>query len=759
MVNNGEAEHRAEGDAAAPKGGGGKAEEADAAEDDKAPANEALSPDGIPVPALPMVLSLLGMSALPVLYCLSSVLFAFLVEPYDSACNSEVCFTAGDYLKRSVDERVKPCVNFYDFVCSGWDQEYINDASSSLTLVNLSVYLPGESNNPPNIVKAKSFYKSCESSFKEQMDTSIDDLKAFIKNDLRFDWPNVLPNITIDELYRIVVELQLSYFVHPFFIMTFDSGMVTLSVSTGERYHPWYLHYANTAQSSFRLQLINDVLNAVFPQALPVATASNITTLEDKLSAIRISEDELLVVRMKVLSQNPFVKGWPLLHAIGNFLDSAQKRLLSRKVTIRVGDFAALSETLIMISDPKYVQAVASYVVWVIVETLGRRTSPALRKIMKDTSVRLKTTNVTDHVFRGDVCYHETYRLFALLLDRHMYEKFDKTTLVRYENVVDTVKLFMRAQLEDLFWMDEATVRSMQKRIREVISEVGILSRFRYRDVEEPYNRLPDIDSTMPFTTLYVSVSATLNQFVREKAYRYVYPSEVWSSVPTVRYVYPHNLLFVPLSILMPPLFARDNFPTALSYGRIVTQIAYAIYYEGYYSNKYRGAETWNLPTERKFNSYMDCYNKAFNNVTYEMWDPAESFFRSGALLKAFQMFKIARVPSGDFVLPSISLTPIQLFFVGSCLDQCTRNDEERLRRKALCNWPMRRTKIFQEAFHCSPTDPLGHLPVKCSGLASAISGQYQNVSIGTSFRCSGAASTAVFVVYPLVCSVIVRVL
>ncbi|KAH7955168.1 hypothetical protein HPB49_024974 [Dermacentor silvarum] len=691
----------------------------------------------ISAPYLPRALSMMGISVLPIAYCLLSMLFAEIVKPQQQTCNSEVCQATAEYIKRSIDEHVRPCSDFYEFVCRGWEHSYTTDASSTVTLVNRSAYMPSGTNHPPNIIKAISFHQSCEASFVGPVDSSIDDIKNFLVNDLRFNWPTVLPSMTTREFYRILVEVQLSYLIHPFIVLNFDSGMTTMRLAIEDRYHPWYLRYTVTSKVNFRWHFVNEVLSAVFQQTLPSSTVTDITDVEDKLNAVKLGDDELLVVRMRVLSQNSFKKGWELMHALGNFFDRAQKRLLSNKVVIRISDIAGLHKTLTLMNDASTLPAMTSYMVWVIIETLGRRTSPALRKVMTETARSIQHINVTDHIFRKDVCHHETYRLFALVLDRYMYQTLDKTIISNLEDIVENAKRYMRAQLEDLYWMDANTLRKMQTRIHKLVTEVGILSRFRYADVEEPYTRLPDIDSTISFTTLYVNVLDALSQSLRAKAYRYIYPPNMWSIVPTVRHVYSHNVLFIPLSVFMTPLFGTGNFPTALIYGHLVSQITYAIYYEGYYSNKYRATETWNLPTERKFRMYMNCYNDAYSNVTYQLKDPAESFFRSGALVRAYQMFRADQEGASNYVLPAVELTPVQLFFVSSCLDMCVRNDEKRVMHKALCNWPMRRTKIFQQAFKCYHTEALTQLRVNCSGLVTAISSRYSNVSIETSFRCS----------------------
>ncbi|KAH7969573.1 hypothetical protein HPB52_019723 [Rhipicephalus sanguineus] len=689
----------------------------------------------VSAPYLPRILSMMGMSVLPVTYCLLSVLFAEIVKPQDVVCVSEACRSTAEFIKSSIDVRVRPCSDFYEFVCSGWESTYPTDAYAMITLVNLSAYMPSGTNHPPNIIKAISFHQSCATSFAGPPDSSIDEIKRFLTSDLRFNWPTVLPSS--QEFFRILVELQLSYLIHPFVEMSFDSGMNTLRMEIEDRYHPWYLRYAATSNLNFRSHLMDDVLGEVFQQTLSVGIVSKIIYVEDEIRTATTGDDEFLVLRLRVLSQDSFQGSWPLLRALGNYFDPAQKRLLINKVVARVSDLAILKKTLSLMNDKSTLPAMSSYMAWVVVETLGRHTSPALRKTMMETAKRFSVSNVTEHIFRKDVCYYETYRLFPLVLDRYIYQTFDKGIISDWEEIVADAKRYVRAQLEDLYWMDAVTLSKMQARIRNLVSEVGILSRFRYADVEEPYTRLPDIDSTIPFTTLYVSVLESLSQSLRAKSYRYIYPRDVWSIVPVVRHVYSHNVLFVPLSVFMTPLFGTENFPAALIYGYLVTQITNAIYYEGYYSNKYRAAETWNLPTERKFHMYMKCYNDAYNNVTYQLKDPAQSFFRSGALLRAYQMFRTYQDGSGSFVLPAVELTPVQLFFVGSCINLCVRNDEKRVMHKALCNWPMRRTKIFQQAFKCHHTEALAQLRVNCSGLVNVIRSRYHNVSVETSFRCT----------------------
>ncbi|XP_077558026.1 endothelin-converting enzyme 2-like [Haemaphysalis longicornis] len=677
-----------------------------------------------PAAALPRILSMLGVSALPVAYCLCSVLLAVIMKPQDQPCQSAVCAAAANYVKSSISLRGQQCSDFYDYVCRGWEANYTGDADSKVTLVNLTAYFTDEANDPSNMVNAKEFLQLCLNAGAAG-DDSVDKIIEFLKNDLRFHLPDTLTRVTTPELYRVIVEVQMYYYIHPFFSLSFDSGMTGLTVSTLGRYKPWYLQDGNTASTAFRSELITDVFKLVFP-TLSINPATSVTIIEDLLNGIQTKEGEALVVRLRVLSQQQFAGAWELINALGNFLRPEQKRMLDRKGSVRIPNIVDFTKTLSIINDATQLNALASYITWVVVETLGRRTSPKLRKAMEDTSVVQKATNISDYVFRKDWCYYETYRVFALVLDRHLYSNFDRSTLERYEVVVDRVKRVVQALLEELYWMDKITLRAMQQRIRRFVGEVGILSRFRYKDVEGPYSQLPKVNKYGSFVPQYLSLYRTLNQHLSEAAYRNVYPPDVWSITPTVRYIPSYKVLFVPLSLLMKPLFSDGNFPLSLIYGRLVVQVAYAIYYEGYHSHKYGPVETWNFGTERKFAIYMTCFNNGFNNLTSDMEDPAQAFFRSGALRKAYQVLQADMYKHGDnFALPSSELTPAQLFFVASCIDMCTRNQAERQQNKALCNLPMKRTKVFQQAFKCVPSDPLNHLQLHCSEFSSVIRSQF----------------------------------
>lgn len=665
-----------------------------------------------PAPLRPRLFALVGIFVLPIVYSGICIMVYNLTKISDKVCAIDDCLHAANYVSTSMSWKVSPCQDFYKFSCDGWKKGFVKDVDASTSLMTLPEFFNDTGVDSDNFRKATQALESCTDSFKRQ-DNSIQDIRKFVNEQLNLSWPNVSTTITTQNIYSVVVVLQLFYDIHPFFVLSFTSGLGEMQISTADKYHPWYRRYSSTATKPFRESLIRGVL-AKMNLTATNTVVQNIIRIEDIVDTISSQNGEAVLGGINVFSQEKLKYSWNLFNAIRNHLPEKQQQRLVSKTLIRVPSLEALNETLtIMNTKP---EEIANYVGWVVVETLGRRTSPALRMAMESVSETFGMKDISDHIFRQDVCYYESYRLFALVLDRNMYLRFDRSEFEFFNGIFATLKEFVKAVLEDFYWMDEETVRRVRRSLRFFVSEVGVLTRFRYKHVEGAYDLLPDVDSTEPFTKLYLQIHRDLNQLLLDKSYHYVYPRSVWAAIPKVRYIKSFEVLFLPLSLLMKPLFGLEPFSLALVYGHIVSQLSWTIFAEGYQNHAYRGQNSWTYVTERQFRIYMDCFSSGFHNKTLVLDEPALAFFRSRALTKAFQLFTVsAFLRGGDYSLSKVNLTTSQLFFVGACLDFCTRSEEREDKEAAMCNLPMRRVKAFSRVFSCGPTDSLSQLRLQCS--------------------------------------------
>ncbi|CAN7937691.1 unnamed protein product [Ixodes hexagonus] len=670
----------------------------------------------IPTDPLARILALTSIFVLPVTFCIVFVLIANTLRQVETECRTEGCRVASHYISTSVAGKLNPCNDFYQYTCQGWKAHYPEHLNAHTTLVNLSEYFSGTGVATENFEKAANTLASCTTSFSKAPDQSINPILNFVNGDLKLNWPRGPAAITVQQVYDVIVKLQLRYNIYPFFALRFNKGLEKLTISAAERHQPWYMRYPDTAKPAFRDALITAVVSAMSLTLDPVVIGQ-IINVEDELNRVATTSDDYMLAKVKVFSQDEFKLTWNMMNAVYAYLPDAKRRIFLQKTKVHAKQPMALRAISIMLNWPGNASAVANYIAWAVIDILGRRTSRSIRQAILAVSNQHGVAGIARPSLRPDVCYYETYRLFNLVLDRQMYLRMDDDVSALFHEALKTVKLFVKGILEELYWMDRVTVKRLQKRLDGFTNAIGLLARFKYVDVEDAYDNLPFIDQDEVFTKNYLDIKSKLNERLLEKNFRYKYVPSLWSIVPHVRYVLDHRAFYIPLSVLLKPLFVMNKeFPLALIYGRIIAQAVTEFFVEGYRSHKLRATDAWSDATERQFEIYMDCYNNGFKDATLQLHDPAMAYFRSGALNKAFQMYQLEAYKKGkSYMLLGSNLTAPQLFFVATCLDLCTRVEVEESHLAALCNLPLRRVKAFSRAFRCAPSDRLGHLRMNCS--------------------------------------------
>lgn len=672
----------------------------------------------------PRVLSMFVLYGLPWLYWVVMSLMANALRHIDPVCKHDYCVQAAMYVQSSINMSHKPCDNFYDYVCDGWRESYGDDVNAGVTLLNMSQYFQRSNNITPNALKALDVLEFCHSSFSSVVDANFDDLQLFLKNTLRLNWP-ARTRGGVQAVADIVVYLQMTYDVHPFFHIRLTSGMKLLSVNVNERYHPWYLHYRLTQQAIFREKLISAVAFTMSSSVHP-NLISNIIAIEDAVEKIAAGVDtKRQLIKIKVLSHREFNFTWPFISALWRYCRPRQRQLMARRTTSAVYAEWKLRAILTLLTNATHAEATLDYIGWVVIESLGRRLSPTLRRTMAQVCDAYKVSHIARLVFRTDNCFWETYRLFALVLDRQNFHSFNRSLLMDVDHMFGELVRRVKNALYVLPWMDQTTRRRMVKRLSTFSCNVGLMKKYRYHGVEAVYDKLEELNPDDSFLNVSLRITKLLNMHYLSLSFRGSYPPQVWSAVPAIRFVHDHDTVFVPTSMVVLPLYERSTVPISLLYGRAAVQMAMAIFHEGYRSHTAMADTAWTFVTERRFQVFTECVTKGFDNKTTLLGDPALAFLRVAALRIAFQMYQLSTLKvRKDTVLhlenATTPLTAHQLFFIGSCLDLCTRDEEQLNEMMALCNLPMRRLKRFAEAFSCDSGDKLGPLYFPCTPLRLA---------------------------------------
>ncbi|XP_064481480.1 uncharacterized protein LOC135394595 [Ornithodoros turicata] len=671
------------------------------------------------------ILSKLGVFVLPWLYCLIMYVISRYMSREDELCLNNSCKTASSYVRASINTSLNPCDNFYDYVCQGWMKNFQNDIDSATSMLTFPLYFNSSDNASGNVAKALRTLKHCQDAFGAVDDSSADDLLQFLHNNLNLLWPQRTeggPQAVID----LVVYLQMTYDISPFFDMLFSSGMAQLTIDVNRRYRPWYTHYSRTRGKEFRKALITKVVASMSTTPYPNLVA-NIIAVEDSISSIDSNVDDTFqTLKVRVLAHSEFNHTWPLVSAIWRLCKSRQRRILLKRTRALLIATEKLESLLTLLQDASMTEAILDFIGWITVEILGRRLSPTVRRAIQQTCTEFKVDPVTKHVIREDSCYREVYRLFALVLDRNTYHTSNHTALARFESIFHNLQSRIALLLDDTGWVDTITKGGMVRALNNFGTQVGMLKKYRFKGVETRYSKLKPVDESNSFLKNFLLIARSLSSYLLSVSFQDTYPRDYWTVIAKVRYLETVNTIFVPLSTVKSKLHGDDPVPLSLLYGSTVLQMAVATFNEGYLGYTGIMETAWSSVTQHRFDVFMSCFRNNFDSRGPIPDNPTAYYIRLLALRTVFHMYRLAvQRQKGDTVLltsndPLKRLSAHQLFFVTTCLNLCTRDEENMDQFSRLCNLPMRRIKSFSTSFFCDSIDMLAIAPFNCTPLRLA---------------------------------------
>jgi putative endopeptidase len=312
--------------------------------------------------------------------------------------------------------------------------------------------------------------------------------------------------------------------------------------------------------------------------------------------------------------------------------------------------------------------------------------------------------------------------LGELVAQPYVAERFGGDSKERARAIVSGIHAAMRAELQGLPWMDDATRAAALAKLQKINDKVGYPDTWRVYDY--------DVSRAS-----YAANTLADDRFERHrdlaKIGKPVDRAEWLMTPPTVNayYLAGLNEICLPAGQLQPPFFSRDYY-TPVNLGEIGGntighELTHAFDDEG---SQFDGdgnlRDWWSLATKAKFAATTRCVQDQ-----YSLYEPVPGVKLNGALTSGENIADIGGVKLGYAALVAWKaahpeehravdgFTDEQIFFIGYAQGWCTKERPEVLAMRARTdvhsparfrvNGPMADVTAFADAYRCKPGTPM----------------------------------------------------
>ncbi|XP_064488471.1 neprilysin-1-like [Ornithodoros turicata] len=627
-------------------------------------------------------------------------------------CVSQACRKESDYLASFLNWYVKPCRNFYGFVCSHWKSMHptIGASVDALRVQRLEedVYHAFTSTQtfPPAILKIKRLLEACAQKHSHE-DYQLT-IRSVLSNVGLHGWPFVDDTMTVSDVWKVA-----SLLIRRLGLATLVSVAVEADPETTNRHiislgEPSLLIGQYDKTESRLPEWYSTVVMAclrAFANGGNVGAAEAISALTARLAEISSGSGygPSALGRYKIFQLEDY-------NSLRELLELVFQNITSIKDNTKV-----LTRSDLYLKSLRLVMHVSRPID--MLNYMGFRAlmhlSPLLSEnVMEMASIQMK--EMTGIILPTWPKWRRCLRMFervrpAIFLNA--YAQKDKTssntTAVRI--LMDEIKQGFASSLNRVSWLS--------------IEDKAMLTR-RAAKIKIDFFRKPWKNSGNDSVLLSTEVNGIITAYmtlatglISDKLSKVKEPrrtknrewkGSVFDTKPT--YSLGSGTIFVPASILDPDYFV-DNLTMALQVPRIVRKIIHALFVAVHAKNF-----TWTVDTERGYSDLQKCLQRHYRDTYREKDRMSElTTLDMMSLLPTHDIFmshffgKTNRGNFGDYdILSKNNITVDQLFFVLYAEGFCETGEAEKENRvmqddagHLRVNIPLRNSLHFQKTWDC----------------------------------------------------------
>lgn len=641
-------------------------------------------------------------------------------NPYSNVsltCESEDCRDYGSMMRSSLISFMEPCEDFYEFICGGWMKAarvpHEDVVYSSLSDVHRRV-----ENEISEILN------NTVISYRDQ--TATQKASALYQGCINIDLRNSRGVKPLEDLLKYFElgrwpTLNRTAVFRTFFILgnvIRELGLdAILSLRVGLDYHNSDRYLLYIGQPSFGVEpmvlrgrfrspffrILHRYKIYIYRCALlmgaSVAAAdvvNEIVAFEAKLAAIMEPPEAI---------QNPKrVYNLMSLRTLEGAIPEIQWTFLINTILRDVGVSMDLTDHVVVLS-PLYLKrlarllkevpssAVANYLGWRIVQTMGQHATERFRRArFRFDRYRYLLQDV------GEIpreCVRLTSHLLHFAVGRLYFDRHISRPAERYRKLYD-----MAEELRDAFavlidlntWMDSDTKERARQKLHHLQMNIGFPPWIKSdRDLDEYYKDVPDLRKEEFFISLLRTLKiynrimfARLRRFKKAEDFGWVppYPSTA------MHYSLLGNYMLLPVDYIQYPFFLLDMAPP-INFGALGTimgqQLTFGFGEQGaLYDEHGKLVEWWSRETHRKFvtgarclSEQYDQFNNPITGMKLSVNNTLETSIADNAGLRlAFKAFRVYMTKYeeryGMYSIPGMEpWTMEQVFFIAYALSRC----------------------------------------------------------------------------------------
>ncbi|XP_075727199.1 neprilysin-1-like [Rhipicephalus microplus] len=649
------------------------------------------------------------------LACAVAVMLFFRHKKTVGYCIKDACIEHAKRLSATINTSYDPCVDFYAFVCSGWQKHFpeqslqgkMNEDARIGMLEELSadIWFHG---------RATRLYNKCMDPQQSDILANILWLTAFM-NSVNLEWPFRNPNVTKVRPLEIMINVSANYDLNFLFSLQVITNSSTGKVLLFKRHFngvAWHdriqkplspVDYARIVKEQLKaLQLVEYVdyepsllqkLEKSFTDANNHKTQGNqswflIGDLDTKTSSIEHG--------LWLKSLNSAYSRQSLFWVTDNFAVAEDLGILKSINTL----FREYSEVELSIGIAwMFIQSH----VWVAIGKAGF--------MFLDNVEEKKKLACLEHV---------TARFGLLPSLGHILKAYPNEE-ARHEvtDFIENIRTRFNTIMQKTFWIDREIRETAVRKIENIYLNTLPPNQFFVENFRKTlYQPFPDTNK-VAFMELWLNNSYVYQQLQLNKHFNNVYKKQRTYRHQAYVYTYLLNTVDTDLLAFEPPLFYRGG-TFAMNYATtgtlIMREIIKSIDPAGT-SIDDRGEiiHWWGKSESAEYNSRLNC------DLGQEDGQAAMSVMPMiPALEVSYKAFKAAAEEEAtmgggveDLRLRGLDdFVDEQIFFMSYCYALCGKKDDASLRRE--CNVPLRHSSFFVDAFQCPEGSPM-NTPKKCT--------------------------------------------
>ncbi|XP_075731909.1 neprilysin-1 [Rhipicephalus microplus] len=682
-------------------------------------------------------------------------------KDYD-VCETEVCIKKANEIKKTLSKTVRPCDDFYKYVCSGWEKTN-KIPSDRVTygafkqveeklfkdLREILGEIPVREGCTQTVTEKLGIaYSTCVAN-ENPHKRSLKELKAILAENGFGEWPlvgkkkqrfgdyrAVLIETGMAPLFSVYVTRDMKELSRN--IIEFDQFSFSL-MGRNELIKPKEKKNKRSVQAY--KALIRTALSVIKPNLKPAMVnvlTEEIFSFESQIAKRTMSKEDRrntlrLYKRTTLRDLQRKFEGLPLL-------DALNKEFSLVNITLTEDEPVAIMAERYFASATKFLKRVSprvlyNYMGWRAVLTRASYASKRFRE------AKLNFNKVSKGLMKEPPLWKTCVRLVASAMKEvvgrlYVMKKFSARAKEDVEKLVESMKRRFQERLRKVKWMDAVTKQRAQQKLKDMTSKIGYPEWMLETDfLEHLYRHLDELRHDEPFVRIQEDISDNNYKNGLLELREPFNKTLTWASGPAIVnafYSADRNEMLFPSAILQ-GAFYKHGLPDSINLGGIGAVIGHEMTH-GYddrgsqYDGDGRLRQWWSKRTRKLFKNKANCFVKQYGDIFDHKAGMklngentvGENIADNGGIRIAFKTYEylLKTSETRDVRLPGLEhLSGKHLFFIANGMVWCSKSRKEALRQQIQydshspkqyrVNVPLQNFYAFSSVFRCNRSSPM----------------------------------------------------